>query len=157
MVDPMLEKLVDSNPLAKDLHGEVAIASAKAAYHVYAEMFNSDRFKVLEGKGARVQRLLWASTSTKDPAYPDTKYVEALIGDETVNTVPVETFDAYRDHGDPASRLVDSCNGLVDKFHRLHELGIDIDEVTQKLEDEGVDKFNKAFDQLFEALKKSAE
>lgn len=157
MVDPMLEKLKDSNPLAKDLHGEVAIASAKAAYHVFAQMFNSDRFKALESKGARVQRLLWASTSTKNPAYSDVKYVEALIGDDTVNTVPVETFDAYRDHGQPASRLTDSCDGLVDKFHRLNELGINIDEVTQKLEDEGVDKFNKAFDQLFEALKKSAQ
>lgn len=157
MVDPMLEKLMQTNPLAKELHGEVAIASAKAAYQVFAKLFNSDRFKALEDKGAHVQRLLWASTSTKNPDYNDVKYVEALIGDDTVNTVPVETFDAYRDHGDPKSRLTDSCNGLVEKFNRLGELGINIDEVTQKLEDEGVDKFNKAFDQLFEALKKSAE
>jgi len=153
MVDPLLDKQKD-NPLAKKMRGQTAIASAKKAYKVFEEMFNSARFKALEAKGARVQRLLWASTSTKDPAYPDLKYVEALIGDRTVDTVPFETFDAYRDHGNPASRLTSDCDCILKAFERLSELGIDIDDVTQKLEDEGVDKFNKAFDKLFEALNK---
>ena len=157
MVDPLLAKAKDNNELAKKLHGQVAIASAKAAYKVYEEMFLGERFKKLADKGARVQRLLWASTSTKDPSFSDVKYVDALIGEETVNTVPVETFDAYRDHGDPASRLKDDNDGILDAFARLSEVGINIDDVTQKLIDEGVDKFNTAFDQLFEALKKSAE
>ena len=156
MVDPLLEKQMQTNELAKKLHGQVAIASAKKAYQVFSELFNSERFKKLEQKGARVQRLLWASTGTKNPDYSDVKYVDALIGKDTVNTVPVETLNAYRDHGDPKSRLTNDAEGVVEAFARLSELGINIDEVTQKLEDEGVEKFNKAFDQLFEALKKSA-
>jgi len=155
MLDPILAEKQD-NELAKKLHGQVAIASAKKAYQVFDEMFNSERFKNLEEKGARVQRLLWASTGTKDPAYSDVKYVDTLIGDETVNTVPVATFDAYRNHGDPASRLTDDSDGIVEALDKLSEIGINLDEATQKLEDEGVDKFNKAFDQLFEALKKTA-
>jgi transaldolase len=155
MVDPLL-KAKTNNPLALKLHGQVAIASAKKAYQVFNELFKSERFKKLEEEGACVQRLLWASTGTKDPAYSDVKYVDALIGDETVNTVPLETFNAYRDHGDPADRLSADPEGIVDAFNKLSELGIDIDQVTQTLEDEGVAKFNQAFDQLFEALKKSA-
>lgn len=155
MLDPVLAEHKD-NPLAMKMHGQIAIASAKKAYHVFDEMFNSERFKKLEEQGARVQRLLWASTGTKDPSYSDVKYVDALIGDETVNTVPVATFDAYRDHGDPASRLTDDSDGIVAALERLPELGIDLDAATQQLEDEGVDKFNKAFDQLFDALKKTA-
>jgi len=156
MVDPMLEKLKDSNELAKKLHGQVAIASAKKAYKVYEEMFLGERFDKLKKQGARVQRLLWASTGTKDPAYSDVKYVDSLIGDETVNTVPVDTFNAYRDHGNPADRIKSDPEGILAAFERLSELNINIDEVTQKLEDEGVEKFNKAFDQLFDALKKTA-
>lgn len=155
MIDPMLAEMSDTD-LAKKMHGQVAIASAKKAYQVYEEMFTSERFKKLEKQGARAQRLLWASTSTKDPSYSDVKYVDALIGENTVNTVPVETFDAYRDHGDPASRLTTDPDGILDGFERLSEVGIDIDACTQQLEDEGVDKFNVAFDKLFDALKKSA-
>ncbi len=155
LLDPILAAQADK-PLAKKLHGQVAIASAKKAYHVFDELFNSERFKKLEEQGARVQRLLWASTGTKDPTYSDVKYVDALIGDETVNTVPVETFDAYRDHGDPAPRLMDDPEGTVEALDKLPELGIDLAQATQQLEDEGVEKFNKAFDQLFDALKKSA-
>ncbi|PHQ78975.1 MAG: transaldolase [Coxiella sp. (in: Bacteria)] len=159
MVDPMLEKEMNggkNEALAKQMHGQVAIASAKAAYQAFDEMFNGDRFKKLVDKGARVQRLLWASTGTKNPDYSDVKYVDSLIGEETVNTVPVATFDAYRDHGDPKVRLTEDPDGDVDGFHRLADVGVNIDDVTQKLEDEGVDKFNKAFDQLFATLKKTA-
>ena len=109
LVDPMLEKIIKKGgkeaELAKTLHGQVAIASAKAAYQIYKENFGSNRFKKLQNKGARTQRLLWASTSTKNPEYRDVKYIESLIGLDTVNTIPVETMDAYRDHGKPEARI----------------------------------------------------
>ena len=92
---------------ARSLIGQVAIASAKVAYTIYQEIFGSARFQEPGGQGARPQRLLWASTSTKNPAYPDVKYVEPLIGPDTVNTLPLETLEAYRDHGNPASRLTE--------------------------------------------------
>ena len=90
--------------LAKKVHGQVAIASAKMAYQIYKEIFGSDRFREAGRQGCSCQRLLWASTSTKNPDYSDVKYVEALIGPETVNTAPLETLDAYRDHGEPKAR-----------------------------------------------------
>ena len=138
--------------LAKQVHGQVAIASAKVAYQIYKEIFGSDRFKKLTAQGARVQRLLWASTSTKNPDYSDVKYVEALIGAHTVNTAPIETLDAYRDHGEPKARLEQDVEEAYRVLQRLPELGIDIDQVTQQLEDEGVEKFNHPFDKLMETL-----
>jgi len=109
MVDPLLEKVIVQGgklaDLAKKARGQVAIASAKMAYQIYKEMFWSGRFKELAVQGARVQRLLWASTSTKNPDESDVKYMEALIGPDTINTAPLETLDAYRDHGDPKARL----------------------------------------------------
>ncbi|MBE3096552.1 MAG: transaldolase [Planctomycetes bacterium] len=159
LVDPLLDKLIAQGgkdaELARMLHGQVAIASAKMAYQIYKEVFGSARFKRLAGKGARTQRLLWASTGTKNPDYSDVKYVEALIGRDTVDTVPVETLDAYRDHGEPKDRIeqeVVKAHWILD---RLPELGISIDTVTQQLEDEGVQKFRKAFDELMEALEKA--
>jgi transaldolase len=98
--------------------------------------------------------LLWASTSTKNPAYSDVRYVEALIGPETINTVPLETFEAYRDHGDPALRLEEGVDEARERLESLSKLGIDLDQVTQQLEDEGVEKFAKSLDQLMEALRK---
>jgi transaldolase len=147
LIDPLLEKN------AKDTQGQVAIASAKVAYQIFNELFNSARFKKLMEKGAKVQRLLWASTSTKNPNYKDTKYVEALIGPQTVNTLPMETLDAYRDHGDPKERLTQDIQNANAVFQRLPELGVDIDKLTQQLEDEGVAKFNKAYDQLIDVIK----
>ena len=158
LLDPIFEKMMAENTekakLAKQLQGQIAIASAKIAYSMYAEIFNSDKFKMLAAKGAQVQRLLWASTGTKNPAYSDIKYVEALIGHETVNTLPLETLDAYRDHGNPEARLGLEFDKAKWFFQQLPELGINIDQVTQQLENEGVDKFNKAYDQLIETLKK---
>ena len=105
-----------------------------------------------------IQRLLWASTSTKNPDYSDTKYIEPLIGPETVNTVPPEVIVAYRDHGDPKSRLEQNVDEARRVLELLPELGISIDHVTQQLEDEGVNKFNVPFDKLMEVLtKKSVE
>jgi len=156
LVDPLLEKLIAQGSkevdLARRARGQVAIASAKMAYQIYKEIFGSDRFRKLAARGARAQRLLWASTSTKNPDYSDVKYVEALIGPDTVDTAPLETLDAYRDHGEPEARLEQGVEEARRVLERLPELGIDIDKVTRQLEDEGVEKFNKPFDKLMEAL-----
>ncbi|HEX5221339.1 MAG TPA: transaldolase [Verrucomicrobiae bacterium] len=156
LIDPLLEKLIAKGSkqanLAQKLRGEAAIASAVAAYQIYKEIVRSERFKRLAERGARVQRLLWASTSTKNPDYPDLKYVEPLIGPNTVNTLTVETFDAYRDHGSPQTRLEQNVAHAAWVLESLPELGINIDGVTQQLEDEGVAKFSKAFDGLIHAV-----
>ena len=140
--------------LAEKLKGQTAILSAKAAYLIYKELFDDKRFKRLKAKGAKNQRLLWASTSTKNPDYSDLKYVDGLIGPETVNTIPLETLAAYRDHGEPASRLSHDEMGAHKTLLQLSEMGIDLDEMTQRLEDEGVQKFTKSFDLLMKTLKK---
>jgi transaldolase/glucose-6-phosphate isomerase len=161
LVDPMVEKMMhgDGPPaeLAAKLHGQVAIASAKVAYQIFKDVYGSERFRKLAGQGAHPQRLLWASTSTKNPNYRDVKYVEALIGPQTVNTIPQETLNAYRDHGNPASRLEDGLELAREVLDRLAEVDVDIDQVTQQLEDEGVEKFIKPFDRLMDTLKAGRE
>lgn len=147
MVDPMLKEK-DANNLV----GEIAIASAKKAYQIYLEMVSSDRFKKLEAKGAQRQRVLWASTSTKDPSFSDVKYVEALIGKETINTLPMETIDAFRDHGNASESLITEIDEANKVMAELKDMRIDIDEITQKLEDEGVEKFNNAYDKLLKSI-----
>ncbi|MDN5943432.1 MAG: hypothetical protein L0H94_16250, partial [Nitrospira sp.] len=122
-------------------------------YHMYKEIFESGRFDRLKAQGARTQRLLWASTSTKNPAYSDLKYVEALIGSDTIDTMPLETLAAYRDFGKPAPRLITGAEKAAETLRRLGEVGIDLDAATQQLEDEGIQKFIKAFDRLMKALK----
>ncbi|MGW8302595.1 MAG: transaldolase, partial [Desulfobacterales bacterium] len=156
LVDPLLEKIIkggteQSSP-AEKCRGQVAIASAKQAYQIYKRIFQNERFRKLADQGARPQRLLWASTSTKNPEYSDVKYVEALIGPDTVNTLPQETIKAYRDHGNPAARLEQDLDAVGDVLERLNALGIDIDSITQQLEDEGIEKFNKPYDSLMETL-----
>jgi transaldolase/glucose-6-phosphate isomerase len=158
LVDPMLEEMMadggnKAGP-AEKAHGRVAIASAKMAYQIYKEIFRDKRFRRLEEKGARPQRVLWASTSTKNPNYSDVKYVEPLIGPETVNTMPQETLNAYRDHGDPAPRLEEGVDEAEKTLGLLPKLGIKIDRVTQQLEDEGIEKFNKPYDDLMADLEK---
>jgi transaldolase len=150
LIDPLLEK--QGGALAEKAHGQIAVASAKTAYQIYKEIFGNDRFKKLTTQGARAQRLLWASTGTKNPEYSDVKYVEALIGPDTVNTAPMETINAYRDHGDPQARLEQDVGKAARILKQLPTLGIDLDQVTQQLEDEGVAKFNKPFDALMTAL-----
>jgi transaldolase len=156
LVDPILEKIMagggENTGLAGRVHGQVAVASAKEAYQNYKEIFGAARFRRLEEKGAQPQRVLWASTSTKNPNYSDVKYVEPLIGPQTINTVPQETLNAYRDHGNPAPRLEEGIQGAREVLKRLRELGIDIDQVTQQLEDEGIEKFNKPYDDLMANL-----
>lgn len=156
LVDPLLEKVIAQGAkeadLAKKARGQVAIACAKMAYQIYKEMFWSGRFKELAVQGARVQRLLWASTSTKNPDESDVKYMEALIGPDTINTATLATLDAYRDHGDPKARLEQDVEEARVILERLPELGINLGHVTQQLEDEGVEKFNKPFDKLLQTL-----
>jgi transaldolase len=158
LVDPMLEKAMRAGgsqaEIARSLHGRTATASAKIAYQIYKEIFSSDQFRQLVARGARSQRVLWASTGTKNPAYSDVKYVEPLIGPETVNTMPLETLPAYRDHGQPAARLEEGVAEASRVLDRLPELGIDLDAVTQQLEREGVEKFNVSYDRLMAALEK---
>ena len=156
LVDPLLEKPAAQGGqeayLDKKVHGQVAVASAKMAYQIFKEIFGGDRFRKLAAEGARVQRVLWASTSTKNPDYSDVKYVEALIGPDTVNTVPLETLNAYRDHGEPKARLEQDVEQARWVLAELPNVGIKIDDVTQNLEDEGVEKFNQPFDKLMETL-----
>jgi transaldolase len=134
------------------LKGEVAIASAKKAYEIYKRIFSGPRWEKLAAQGAQVQRLLWASTSSKNPAFKDTKYVEALIGADTVDTVPLETIEAFRDHGIAANTLENDLDKATETLERLKKGGIDIDKITQQLEDEGIEKFNKPFEKLLQAI-----
>jgi transaldolase/glucose-6-phosphate isomerase len=156
LIDPWLEEKMEGDGpqagIAKGLHGQVAIASAKVAYEIYREIFEGERFQRLADRGARTQRLLWASTSTKNPAYSDVKYVEALIGPETVNTIPLKTLDAYRDHGRPAVRLEEGLPEARDVLQQLAAVDIDLDAATQELEDEGVAKFVMPYNQLLGTL-----
>jgi transaldolase len=139
---------------AKTLIGKTAIASAKKAYRMYQEMYRGGEFGKLASLGARPQRLLWASTGTKNPSYSDVKYIEPLIGPETISTMPIETLNAYRDHGDPASRIEDGLDEALKTLEDLREVGIDLDEATSRLEEEGIEKFNKPYDLLMETLRK---
>ena len=157
LIDPMVEKLRleggSIGEIVAGLHGQVAIASARVAYQFYQEIFGSERFQKLSRQGAHSQRLLWASTSTKNPDYSDIKYVETLIGRATINTIPLETLDAYRDHGKPASQLEEGTEEAYRILEALRQAGIDLDALTQQLEDEGVAKFSQAFEQLMAALR----
>jgi transaldolase len=165
-VDPQLERLIKAGGVTADLataaQGEVAIANAKMAYQIFKEIFVYEetvagkRFRELADRGARAQRLLWASTSTKNPEYNDLKYVEALIGPNTINTVPTETLAGYRAHGEPKARLEEDIEQASRVLDSLPELGINLDQVTEQLEAEGVDKFNQAFDKLITALKEES-
>jgi transaldolase len=156
LVDPLLAKLSAgegrSAQMARGLKGETAIASAKAAREVYREVLSEERYQALSPRGARPQRVLWASTGTKDPSYSDVKYVEALIGPETVDTMPLETLTAFRDHGKAEPRLDQGVQEALQLLDRLPELGIDLSAVTQQLEDEGVEKFSRPFDALMRSI-----
>ena len=162
MVDPILEDFMKNNAhkgtAARQIHGKVAIASARVAYRIYKELFHSDRFKALAEKGAKPQRLLWASTSTKNPLFADVMYIEALIGPETVNTVPKETLNAYRDHGNPADRLEAGIEEAQWVLYELEDvLEVSLPDITKKLEEEGIAKFTKPFDSLMKVLEQKRQ
>jgi transaldolase len=137
---------------ARELRGKLAIANARLAYEAFEQTFGGERFGLLKQRGASVQRPLWASTSTKDPTYPDLYYAEALVAPRTVDTLPPETFAAYRDHGDPKVRIHDDLPGARDAFAGLAELGIDERQVYEELEEDGVKKFSESYDKLLQAV-----
>ena len=140
----------------RSLLGKVAIANGKLAYQRYLKIFGTDRWKKLAAKGAQTQRVLWASTSTKNPSYSDVMYVEEMIGPDTVNTVPPATLDAFRDHGHARQSLTEDIEGALQVMATLASVGISIDEITTKLTEDGVRLFAEAFDKLLEAVEKSA-
>ena len=138
------------------MRGQTAIACARLAYREYKELIGSARWKALAAQGACPQRLLWASTSTKDPAYEDVKYVEALIGPDTVNTLPPETLAAYRDHGDPELRLRSQMKEARKLPEQLAALGMKLSTVSDELERQGVKKFIEPYERLLALLAERA-
>jgi transaldolase len=158
LIDPQLEKIAaeggEKGQLAQALVGEVAIASAKQAYQMYKEIFAGPRWQALADKGANTQRLLWASTGNKNPKYDDLKYVESLIGPKTVDTVPVETMDIFKERGKPADRLEQGVELAQAVLRDLPKVGIDLNAQTEQLEKEGVQKFIEPFGKLIDSVEK---
>jgi transaldolase len=160
LVDEMLNKIIagaaspsEAAPL-RQLLGTAAVANSKMVYQKYKEIFHSPRFAALKGEGARVQRPLWGSTGTKNPAYSDLKYVEDLVGADTVNTVPPQTYDAILDHLKPSLTIERDLEGSAAVLKKLSGAGIDLPRVMQKLEDDGVAAFERSFDDLSRSLEK---
>jgi transaldolase / glucose-6-phosphate isomerase len=155
-VDRQLQEIIRQEGtqavLATQLLGRAAVANAQLAYAQFQEVFNSEQFDRLKAQGARIQRPLWASTSTKNPAYPDVKYVEELIGPDTVNTIPENTLDAFRDHGDPKITLTDDLTEARFVMESLASLGISMNQVTRELEEEGVKAFADSFVSLMATI-----
>jgi len=145
-VDQRLESLGGERAAA--LQGKIAVANARLAYALHKEIFAGARWERLRAAGGRVQRALWASTSTKNPAYPDTRYVDELIGPQTVNTAPPQTLAAFRDHGKAALTLATGLEAARADMAALAALGISLDEVTDELEEQGVQAFAQAFTAL---------
>ena len=150
-VDSALDDLLASRP-GSGLEGTIGIANSEVSYARFRELYAEDRWKALAVAGARPQRLLWASTGTKNPAYPDTLYVDALIGSETVNTVPPATLDFFLDHGTATVTLGQNPKGAQDRLHRLAKHGIDLTEITDRLQVEGVASFVRAFESLMRSV-----
>ena len=159
-IDAAIDKQIDKRiadgdaeaEALKAVRGKVAIANARMAYQWYLEFVQSDRWQALAAKGAQVQRLLWASTGVKDPAYPDTLYVDTLIGKDTVNTLPPATMDAFRDHGTVVETIMSDIDAAKRTLAEAERLGLDLDGVTGRLVEEGVASFVKAFDDLLGAI-----
>jgi transaldolase len=160
LVDQLLAKHAAANPAdaegAARLTGRTAIASAKLAYQAFKrDIIGGERFGAVAAAGARPQRLLWASTGTKNPAYSDTKYIEPLVGPDTINTMPPPTLAAYRDHGRPAVRLEQDVGEAQEDLARLADLGISLEVVTQRLEGEGKTKFVEPYVATIKALEEA--
>lgn len=151
MVDAALEE--NGTPEAKALLGSIGIANSKLAYARYQELFEGDAFADLAARGGRPQRVLWASTSTKNPSYRDVLYVEELIGPNTVNTIPPKTLEAFRDHGECRHSLLEEVSEARRQVAALAQLGIDLDAITEELQRDGVEKFVQPFDSLLATLR----
>ena len=154
-VDRRLEEI--GTDAALDLRGKAAIAQGQLAYQLFRETFRGERWEALEARGARLQRPLWASTSTKNPSYPDTLYVDTLIGPNTVNTLPDSTLLAFEDHGTVARTVDADPEAAQQVMVDLAEVGVDMDDVSAKLESEGVASFSKSFDEVLDTLEDRAE
>lgn len=146
-VDKALEKIGNT-----ELQGKIAIANAKVAYAIFQELFSGDRWDRLAAAGARVQRVLWASTGTKNPNYADTMYVDELIGRDTVNTLPPKTLNSFLDHGTVSESLTVGVDEARRQLRQLEELGLDLRPITDQLQAEGVDAFARSFDSLMEGI-----
>jgi transaldolase len=151
-VDTEADKRLDAVGAPDEVKGKLAVANAKLAYERYGELFAGERWEALRSKGAHTQRCLWASTSTKNPAYRDVMYVEDLIGPETVNTMPEETIVAFEDHGEVAQTLDRDVDEAHRVFERVAEAGVDYDDVVVVLEQEGVQKFSDSFAELLDGV-----
>ena len=152
-VDTEADRRLDEAGAPDELKGKLAVANAKLAYQRYKELFSGSRWESLGEKGARTQRCLWASTSTKNPAYRDVLYVEELIGPETVDTMPEETIVAFQDHGEVALTLEQDLDDAKRVFERIAEAGVDYDDVVAVLEQEGVQKFADSFAELLDGVR----
>ena len=153
-IDVKVDKMLDEigTPEAKALKGKIGIANAKMAYQHFKETFRGKRWDFLAEKGARLQRVLYGSTSTKNPEYSDVMYVDGLIGKHTVNTIPPKTLEAFMDHGTVALTLERDLDEAREQLDQLEKLGVNLDDVTRDLLDEGVEKFVKPYDKLIEAI-----
>jgi transaldolase len=156
-VDKRIDALGAKREAGSALKGKAAIANAKLAYQLFLERFSSPRWKALEAKGARVQKPLWASTSTKNPAYRDVMYVEQLIGPRSINTLPPQTIEAFRDHGDVRRTVDKDVDVAKRELEQLEKLGISMKEVTAKLLVDGIASFQKSFDSLIAGLEKKSK
>ena len=153
LADPMLDAI--GSPESKRLRGRIAIANARRIYRRFMEIFHGEPFSDLHRRGARVQRLLWASTGRKNPAYSDVGYVEPLVGRDTVNTMPEATIQAFADHGRVAENAVEAdVEDALDVLRELENAGIDYRCVTWQLENEGIQKFIDSYDTCLKALEK---
>jgi transaldolase len=152
-VDTEADRRLDEVGAPDALKGKLAVANAKLAYQRYKELYSGPRWEALSAKGARTQRCLWASTSTKNPAYSDVLYVDDLIGPETVNTMPEETIEAFQDHGEVALTLEQDLDEARRVFDQIAEAGVDYDDVVATLEQEGVQKFSDSFAELLDGVR----
>jgi transaldolase len=151
-IDTEGDRLLDEIGGHEDLKGRLAVANAKLAYRHYQRTFQGPRWDYLASKGATPQRVLWASTSTKNPDYPDTLYVDELIGPDTINTMPEETIEAFQDHGSPRPALHEGLAEAQAVLDELAKVGVDYDELTETVEREGVEKFEASFRELLDSL-----
>jgi transaldolase len=160
-IDTLVEKMIASREktatpqqraLFDEVQGKVAIANARQAYQKYKKLFSGPRWQALASKGAKTQRVLWASTGTKNPKYSDVLYIEELIGRDTVNTIPPATLDAFRDHGKVRPTLEQGLDEADAVMRKLEQAGISMKAVTDQLVDDGVKSFSESFDQLISAV-----
>jgi transaldolase len=158
-VDTEVDRRLDAigTDEARGMKGKAAVANAQLAYQLFLDRFSGEQWARLRGLGAHVQRPLWASTSTKNPDYPDTIYIDSLIGPDTVNTMPEATLDAFEDHGELLRTIDGEPDGARGVFDDLAGLGIDMEDVAQALENEGVASFSKSYDELITALESKAD